>query len=129
MSRAPDQDDRRASRLHLTPDGRRAASAGSATSEQWLERSFGEALGVPATTRLAGLAGTIRTQTLDGPVGMNARPESMRAVVLRGPGGIDALELQRLPVPTPRPGWVLIRVRAFGLNRSSCTPGWGLRRA
>jgi DNA-binding MarR family transcriptional regulator len=63
VSRAPDQDDRRASRLHLTPEGRRAASAGSATSEQWLERWFGERLGVPATTRLAGLAGTIRTQS------------------------------------------------------------------
>ena len=57
---------------------------------------------------------------------MNARPESMRAVVLRGPGGIDALELQRLPVPTPRPGWVLIRVRAFGLNRSELHTRLGL---
>lgn len=43
---------------------------------------------------------------------------SMRAVVIREPGGPEVLKLETLPVPTPKPGWVLIRVRAFGLNRS-----------
>ena len=42
----------------------------------------------------------------------------MRAVVIREPGGPEVLKLETLPVPTPKPGWVLIRVRAFGLNRS-----------
>lgn len=42
----------------------------------------------------------------------------MRAVVLTAPGPVENLELRRVPIPTPRPGWVLIRVRAFGLNRS-----------
>ena len=49
---------------------------------------------------------------------MSAVPSAMRAVVLGGPGGVEALELRTLPVPDPAPGWVLIRVRAFGLNRS-----------
>jgi NADPH:quinone reductase len=42
----------------------------------------------------------------------------MRAVVLTGPGPVENLEIRSLPVPQPRPGWVLIEVRAFGLNRS-----------
>lgn len=42
----------------------------------------------------------------------------MRAIVLTAPGPVTNLELRELPVPVPRPGWVLIRVRAFGLNRS-----------
>ena len=44
--------------------------------------------------------------------------ELMRAVVLTGPGPVTNLELRDLPVPQPRPGEVLIRVMAFGLNRS-----------
>ncbi len=43
---------------------------------------------------------------------------SMKAVVIRQAGGPEVLNLETLPVPTPKPGWVLIRVRAFGLNRS-----------
>jgi DNA-binding MarR family transcriptional regulator len=62
VSRVPDENDRRVSRLHLTADGRRAAVAGSATSEQWLRRWFGEAFGDPATARLATLVGTVRMQ-------------------------------------------------------------------
>lgn len=42
----------------------------------------------------------------------------MRAVVLDGPGPPEALRIRELPVPAPRPGWVLIQIRAFGLNRS-----------
>lgn len=58
---------------------------------------------------------------------MNAVPSSnMRAVVLSGPGGLEALEVRRVPVPTPGPGWVLIRVRAFGVNRSELHTRLGL---
>jgi len=44
--------------------------------------------------------------------------EQMRAVVVEEPGPPDALRVREVPVPTPQPGWVLIRVKAFGLNRS-----------
>lgn len=44
--------------------------------------------------------------------------EMMRAVVLDQPGPPEALRIREVPVPTPRVGWVLIRVEAFGLNRS-----------
>jgi NADPH:quinone reductase-like Zn-dependent oxidoreductase len=42
----------------------------------------------------------------------------MKAVVIRKAGGPEVLKLETLPTPEPKPGWVLIRVRAFGLNRS-----------
>ncbi|MGI5518367.1 alcohol dehydrogenase catalytic domain-containing protein [Streptomyces sp. CA-106131] len=42
----------------------------------------------------------------------------MHAVVLTGPGPVENLRIQELPIPEPRPGWVRIEVKAFGLNRS-----------
>ena len=45
-------------------------------------------------------------------------PATMKAVVLHAPGGPEALTLESRPVPVPRSGEVLIRVEAFGLNRS-----------
>ena len=47
----------------------------------------------------------------------------MKAVVLDAPGPPDALQIREIPIPTPRPGEVLIKVEAFGLNRPSCIPG------
>ena len=43
---------------------------------------------------------------------------TMRAVVIRQPGEADVLTIEERPIPVPAPGQVLIRVRAFGLNRS-----------
>ncbi|MCW2810128.1 MAG: NADPH:quinone reductase [Friedmanniella sp.] len=43
---------------------------------------------------------------------------TMRAVVVDGPGRPEVLTLRERPIPEPEPGQVLIRVRAFGLNRS-----------
>jgi NADPH2:quinone reductase len=43
---------------------------------------------------------------------------TMRAVVIDRPGGPEVLQIRDVPIPTPRTGWVLIRVEAFGLNRS-----------
>ena len=43
---------------------------------------------------------------------------TMRAVVIYEPGGPEVLKLQERPVPRARPGWVVMRVKAFGLNRS-----------
>lgn len=53
-------------------------------------------------------------------------PDTMRAVVLDAPGPPSALVIRELPVPVPEPGWVLIRVRAFGLNRSELHTRLGL---
>ena len=43
---------------------------------------------------------------------------TMKAVVIREPGSPDVLTVEELPVPRPSAGWVLIQVKAFGLNRS-----------
>ncbi len=42
----------------------------------------------------------------------------MRAIAVEQPGGPEALKFMNYPVPESEPGWVVIRVRAFGLNRS-----------
>jgi NADPH:quinone reductase-like Zn-dependent oxidoreductase len=52
--------------------------------------------------------------------------ETMRAIVLDGPGPPDTLRIRNLPVPTPAAGWVLIDVKAFGLNRSELHTRQGL---
>ncbi len=44
--------------------------------------------------------------------------KTMKAVVIRKPGAPEVLAIEELPIPQPAPGWVLIRVKAFGLNRS-----------
>lgn len=44
--------------------------------------------------------------------------ETMGAWVLEQPGGPEAFVLQQKPVPQPEPGEVLVKVKAFGLNRS-----------
>jgi NADPH:quinone reductase len=50
----------------------------------------------------------------------------MRAIVLDGPGPPSALQIRQIPVPTPQRGWVLIAVKAFGLNRSELHSRQGL---
>ena len=50
----------------------------------------------------------------------------MRAVVLDGPGPAESLQIRNLPRPVPEPGWVLIEVKAFGLNRSELHTRLGL---
>jgi NADPH:quinone reductase-like Zn-dependent oxidoreductase len=42
----------------------------------------------------------------------------MQAVLVHEPGGPEVLRLEERSIPESRPGWVLVRVRAFGLNRS-----------
>jgi NADPH:quinone reductase-like Zn-dependent oxidoreductase len=52
------------------------------------------------------------------PIG-NHRPSSvvtMRAIAVTEPGGADRLQLMDVPAPNPKPGEVLVRVRAAGVN-------------
>ena len=51
---------------------------------------------------------------------------TMKAAVIHEPGGPEVLKLESLPVPTPKSGEVLIRVKAFGLNRSELFTRQGL---
>jgi NADPH:quinone reductase-like Zn-dependent oxidoreductase len=43
---------------------------------------------------------------------------TMKAAVVHEPGGPEVLKIEELPVPQPKAGEVLIRVKAFGVNRS-----------
>jgi NADPH:quinone reductase len=43
---------------------------------------------------------------------------TMRAIVADQPGTPEVLKVVERPIPAVREGWVLIRVKAFGLNRS-----------
>lgn len=42
----------------------------------------------------------------------------MKAVVLEKPCRAEDLMIQEVPVPSVQPGWVLVHVKAFGINRS-----------
>lgn len=50
----------------------------------------------------------------------------MKCVVLSEPGGVENLEVTERPIPEPPAGWVRIRVKAFGLNRSELHTRLGL---
>jgi NADPH2:quinone reductase len=50
----------------------------------------------------------------------------MKAAVLYSPGAAEQFRLEEWPVPTPVAGQVLLRVRAFGLNRSELMTRKGL---
>ncbi len=43
---------------------------------------------------------------------------NMRAYVIEQAGGAERLLPRDVPIPSPKVGWVLIRIAAFGLNRS-----------
>src|SRR3984957_19679396 len=43
---------------------------------------------------------------------------TMKAAVVHEAGGPEVLKIESLPIPAPESGEVLIRVKAFGLNRS-----------
>ncbi|MDO1449199.1 zinc-binding alcohol dehydrogenase family protein [Rhodocytophaga aerolata] len=50
----------------------------------------------------------------------------MKAAVLYNPGGAENFKLEERPVPTPGEGQVLVKVKAFGLNRSELMTRKGL---
>jgi NADPH:quinone reductase-like Zn-dependent oxidoreductase len=43
---------------------------------------------------------------------------TMKAAVIRTPGGPEVFKIESLPIPKPQAGQVLIRIKACGLNRS-----------
>ena len=45
-------------------------------------------------------------------------PEIMKAVILTEPTQAENVKLTGCPVPQVRPGWVLVKVKAFGMNHS-----------
>jgi len=51
---------------------------------------------------------------------------TMRAAVIRAPGGPDVLKIENRPISEPQTGEVLIRVKAFGVNRSELFTRQGL---
>ena len=57
---------------------------------------------------------------------MSDEQRSMRAVVLDAPGPVSALQVRRVPLPTPRAGQVRIKVMAAGVNRSELHTRLGL---
>jgi NADPH2:quinone reductase len=42
----------------------------------------------------------------------------MRAIIIKQFGGLDGLVIEKLPDPVPKPGSVLIEVKAFGINHA-----------
>jgi NADPH:quinone reductase-like Zn-dependent oxidoreductase len=53
---------------------------------------------------------------------------AMRAIVIKQYGGPDQLAIQERPAPTPKPGQVIVEVKAFGLNRAETymrSGAWG----
>ena len=51
---------------------------------------------------------------------------TMKAAVIYEDGGPEVLKIESRPIPTAQPGEVLIRVKAFGLNRSELFTRQGL---
>lgn len=54
------------------------------------------------------------------PAVVRERPggKTMRAIILKGFGGIDSLVYENIPKPLPRDGEVVIAVKAFGINHA-----------
>jgi NADPH:quinone reductase-like Zn-dependent oxidoreductase len=53
-----------------------------------------------------------------GPIKKTNAMANMKAAVVYQAGGPEVLKIEERPIPVPRTGEVLIRVKAFGLNRS-----------
>jgi NADPH:quinone reductase-like Zn-dependent oxidoreductase len=51
---------------------------------------------------------------------------TMKAAVIHRAGGPEVLQIEERPIPAPRRGEILIRVKAFGLNRSELFTRQGL---
>lgn len=45
-------------------------------------------------------------------------PQTMRALVIENFGGPEVLKLKNVSLPSPEPGHVIIKIKAFGINRA-----------
>src|SRR6516165_2619084 len=70
--------------------------------------------------------GAARELSRDITVQRKLRMDAMKAAVIYEPGGPEVLKIESRPIPTPQAGEVLIRVKAFGLNRSELFTRQGL---
>src|SRR6201995_4951813 len=66
------------------------------------------------------MSATSSTQLPTAPAVVRERPggESMRAIILKGFGGLDTLGYTDIPKPLPKPGEVVIQVKGFGINHA-----------
>jgi len=70
------------------------------------------------TTGWAGLGQQSQRAALNQLREIATEGKTMKAYVISEPGGPGKLVLTNVDTPEVKPGWVLIKVRAFGLNRS-----------
>jgi NADPH:quinone reductase-like Zn-dependent oxidoreductase len=64
------------------------------------------------------VVGSFPVRQLSMPVIGESDIMQMKAAVIHRPGGPEALVIETREIPDPQPGWVRIKVKAFGLNRS-----------
>ena len=82
---------------------------------------------VPITLCSEGLIpSTIQFQNFPPAEALCTMPDMMRAAVIHKAGAPDALQLEDRPIPEPENGQILIKVHAFGLNRSELFTRQGL---
>src|ERR1700752_2710430 len=68
----------------------------------------------------AGMSATGSTQLPTSPTVVRERPggETMRAIILKGFGGLNSLVYTDIPKPLPKPGEVVIEVKGLGINHA-----------
>lgn len=79
----------------------------------------------PARRALASTARCPDASTSSKPKG-TLTMDTMKAAVIHEAGGPEVFKVEQRPIPKPRKGEVLIRVKAFGLNRSELFTRQGL---
>jgi len=98
------------------PDSPSIRPAGSALYCRWSAKSVDEAAIMERQRSRFGWSIESGPGTHAG--SKERKMSTMKAAVIHEPGGPEVLKVESRPIPTPRAGEVLIRVKAFGLNRS-----------